>query len=69
MGKPIPTIVGIILQVGIPYLLHSTEISFSPEVTTVLVLIIPAFIASLLARSDGDGGIWFLNCIYTYVCF
>ncbi|MCD6491080.1 MAG: hypothetical protein ACP6IQ_11190 [Candidatus Njordarchaeia archaeon] len=69
MGKPIPTIVGIILQVGIPYLLYSTETSFSPEVTTVLVLIIPAFIAGLLARSDGDGGIWFLNCIYTYVCF
>jgi len=55
MGKLIPTIVGIILQVGIPYLLYSTETTFSPEVTTVLVLIIPAFIAGLLARSDGDG--------------
>jgi len=55
MGKLIPTIVGIILQVGIPYLLYSTETTFSPEVTTVLVLVIPAFIAGLLARSDGDG--------------
>ena len=57
MSKLIPTIIGIILLIGLPLLLAYTGVTSLPEWALIIIFIIPPFTAGFIAKSGGDGAI------------
>ena len=57
MGKIIPTIIGIILLVGLPFILNYVGIDLTSRLALAIIIIVPSAVAGLLARSGGDSAI------------